>query len=203
MDYAFSIKDSLKQKANIKPKNEAEFFKAYLIFSDNLFNSDNLVNNSNIHNGELPFQKLTWSIMKEQMQFAITYEKDYLLFRLAVFFNYFKKDKYIKYLNNYNQRYEKPNHWHIIFSLIETYSYRSKKENGSYIYLIHHSQEDAIFENLCIDANSYKASWKPNFDLIKSKPLYKIDRNKYLVLNWDYLGNQLYLGTLFDFYHNS
>ena len=33
--------------------------------------------------------------------------------------------------------------------------------------------------------------------------IYKIDRNKYLVLNWDYLGNQLYLGTLFDFYHNS
>ncbi|MBI3233196.1 MAG: hypothetical protein HYZ42_04030 [Bacteroidetes bacterium] len=184
LDYVLFNKDLFKHEGKITPKNEADFFKAYLIFSHNIFNSNELLDNSIKNNDELSFQKLTWLVLKGQMQFVIAYEKDYLLFRLAVFFNYFKIDKYATYLDNYVSKFGKVSYWEIIFRLIEIYSLRYKKDSKDlYVFLISSEQGDSILENLCINLNSYKTGWKPNFDLIKSKPLFKVDNNKYLVDN--------------------
>ena len=72
-------------------------------------------------------------------------------------------------------------------------------------YRIKVDEPEPVLESLVINPREIQGNPDKQFDYLglKEKPLFKFDRNEYIVPHWDYLYNALFTGLIFSLYNNS
>lgn len=158
------------------------------------------------------FAKMIWPTMADNMETNFRMHPYDIMVRGVVFLNYFQfHSGYAKYVVTYLKKHNKKttlNYALDIFQMLNA-NFESIRQNPDAFAGYSFAQAvgfETLYEQFAIDPAAYQAKYrdnKENYAGIKARPLYQLNDNNWLVLNWSFLANKLYEGLVFDFYQNS
>jgi hypothetical protein len=156
------------------------------------------------------FYKRTWSLaIGQNVLNTDTYYFNTLI-KSMCFFDYFQFDlnheEEVKtFLKNTGCENGK-NYAFKNLSLLQTVT-NSYKPDGTRSFLFTPEKElIPLYDLLSLNLSNYKRDHfdSKNFIGLKESPVYKINgTDKYMVVNWNFFGNKIYSGLIFDFYNRS
>lgn len=201
----FSIKDTT-------PEQEFRLLKAYFLFVENRHEQDREVFDAN---KELPddfFYKNTWPILSGQYEAAYLVNPFTAMIRGQVLLNFLEfSSPYSLYLKQFLEKRGYASSWHFVFAMtnIIQESWKPLETGKAFtarFFLSNFKEFKQLFEGFLIDPADYKKNFSAdhrNYSGIKEKPLFRLNDDTFLVLNWNFFSNKLYEGLVFDFYKHS
>ncbi|NVJ48254.1 MAG: hypothetical protein HWE07_14045 [Cytophagia bacterium] len=186
---------------------EMSFFKAYLCHVQQL-TSDYKITQDTTDKLDW-FRKNTWPSLVNQIH-SNTYLNPFDSFiKGLIFLNYFRKHPEFsgitkEFLTNVNAQTP----WQYLFQILQAASSAWDKKRGNNFKQFFLKYDTPLFSQFFGGMTLPK---KPSseylsmdfYSLIKSKPLFELTNDSFLVLDWDFLVNKLYDGLVYDFYSNS
>ena len=194
------------------PEQEFRIFKAYLLIAEEydtetiqLLESAKIGSENDKYN--LHFQRFTWPLLFDQFDLNTGYDATYFLFRASGLMSFIKNNyKYKTYLDTFLQKMEKDTYLNYIFDIAGAITLGYNYEENQYKVGFNSSDKGKVFWDLMsLNLGEYLSDKKNMVDYkgIRTKPLYKLENNFYLVMNWAFLEKQLYTGLIFNFYAQS
>jgi hypothetical protein len=187
-------------EGDLTPEQELNLFKAYLwctqfwtdkqlkAFKGNITNIDELI--------ELfwPFQLPILENL-ESKDFRFQYLKALYFFKFCENNEVFKE-----YLQIFLQEYQLKSWEKYLENILSLYIRKFENLKTPSILTIDSEYKEVqdFIENLCIDVSEFKKT--DDFTGIRSKPIYKIDKNSYLFLNLNFFVDKLFQGVQFEFF---
>jgi len=191
------------------PEQEFNFLKAYLVIVDNVNDSYELSFDVPEEKGEF-FQVATWPTFTDQYEANHPINPINSLTRSLVFFNVLKNlEEFKPYVTSFLNYQQKANYWDYLRTLSDALQLswtNDKQVKLQPFYIPQNEYTKKIIDNFTINPAEYKKRFgenKQNFNGLKSFPVIKIDSERNVVTNWNYITNKFYEGLLFDFYGNS
>ncbi|MDX2174011.1 MAG: hypothetical protein SFY56_12890 [Bacteroidota bacterium] len=186
---------------------EYKVLKAYFSYIDQ-FNTEftSITSKSKVDASDpLRFQKFNWPFLIRQFDFNEKVDPVYQSICTGLLLDYFFiETKYHKYLESYLKFYNRKSVWQFVFDFIELFkvSFQKNEELNVNYFAIQPSEDfNSILDNFSINVEEYKQNQTLHLDNlgIKKKPLFKSKEGYYIVLNWKFFYNSIYMGTFFDF----
>lgn len=153
-----------------------------------------------------------WPSIADSFEINFQINPYHVMVRGIVLLNYLQfRTPYTKYVEQYLKTHNKTTNFHYaidIFNILNTNFQSLKNEQREFAsFTLNRSPGfESLFDQFTLNLEIYKQKYsakKENYAGIKSRPLYRLDDDTWLVLNWTFLSNKLYEGLIFDFYNNS
>lgn len=157
----------------------------------------------------LHFQKVHWPFLIQQFDFNEKIDPAFQSICAGLLLDYFFLDKiHHKNVESYLKFYNRNSVWQFVFDFVELIkiSFEKNKEYGVSFFAIQPSENfTSILDNFSIDIDKYRSDNSLHLDYLgmKKKPLFKSSQGFYIVLNWKFFYNSIYMGTAFDFMEKS
>lgn len=157
----------------------------------------------------LHFQKFHWPFLIQQFDFNEKIDPVYQSICAGLLLDHFFLDeKHFKNVESYLKFYNRNSVWQFVFDFVKLIeiSFQKSKEYNVSLFAIQPSENfTSILDNFSIDIDKYKTDKTLHLDHlgIRKKPLLKSSQGFYIVLNWKFFYNSLYMGTAFDFMEKS
>jgi hypothetical protein len=196
---------------DLTPQEEFNIFKAYFLVAQEFGQAPSSHNEKHVFDQDY-FGKMMWPSLIDNFEIGHPVHPYFNMLRGVVFLNYLQyKTPYRPYVDQFLRRYNKASTLNYVFDVfsILTVNYQSLKvTNKSFAAFVLPQSEgfDALYEHFTMDLSQYQQRYsdkKANYSGIKAKPLLKLNKNIWIVLNWTFLSHKLYEGLLFDFYETS
>lgn len=196
----------------LSPEQDLKLFKAYFLVAEEFGQQPRPKEQALPAFDDDYFAKMIWPTMADNMEINFRVHPYHIMVRGVVFLNYFQfHSAYSKYVVAYLKKHNKKttlNYALDIFQMLNANfeSIRQNPDNFAAHSFAHAIGFETFYEQFAIDPGTYQARYrdnKENYAGIKARPLYKLNENNWLVLNWSFLANKLYEGLVFDFYQNS
>lgn len=176
----------------------------YIDEFNKVFNS--FISQSEIDPGDpLRFQKIHWPVLIQQFDFNEKVDPVYQSICAGLLLDHFFLDpKQHAHVESYLKFYKRNSVWQFVFDFIELIkiSFQKSEKFDVNLFAIQPSEDFvSILDNFSIDIENYKRDSSLHLDYlgIKKKPLLKSSQGFYMVLNWKFFYNSIYMGTAFDF----
>jgi hypothetical protein len=201
----FHIKDT-------SPQQELNFIKAYFLIVEQVNTKYSAFFKFNETSDVNHFQKTTWPTLIDQFEINHNINPFTGMVKGLTFLNYFEfHSPFTAHVKKFLQKNQKEKTWNYILDLMNLIknSWDTQRQDTSKLYPFSFNNSygySSLFENFAISVSDYEREHryeKRNFSGLKSKPLFKIKEQNYIVLNWNFLSNKLYDGLLFDFFNQS
>lgn len=192
-------------------KQELKFLKAYFVIIERINDNYKSVFNLPKNKEDDFFFRISWPTFIEQLEINHSTNPLNNLIKSLIFFNYFEKnDKYQDNVETFLNYHDKNNYWEYCKFLMDILksNWEKDEENSTYgKFLVPNISEiNTLLNNFTIDQKKYKEQYsenKKNYTGLKDKPLMKLDKDFYNVINWNFINNKFYEGLIFDFYKHS
>jgi hypothetical protein len=212
MHYVLTHVFEEKQVDDLTPQQELNVFKAYFLVAQETGQAP-LTDKSKLPAfDEDYFSKMMWPSMLDGFEINMRTDPYATLLRGVVFLNYLQfHTPYKAHVESFLRMHGKVttlNYAFDVFNILNV-NFRSLKESNNQFasFTIARSPGfESIMAQFSLDPNEYRQQYvgkKENSAGIKSRPLYQLDENTWLVLNWSFLSSKLYEGLVFEFYHTS
>lgn len=193
---------------------ELKIFKAFISMNTEIAETDALDMQSILtetkEEGGFNLIKLMWPHLLSQYEFIATPHLPYEAHKGIAFIKFIENhskfsatiSEYFRILgcNNGEEYISK------YLSIIMPHETKPTPKNpNDYFYTIKLTQADPVINNLVFSIPEYQSCPENshNYKGIRQKPLFELETNRYIVLNWDYLINALFSGLLFSFYYDT
>jgi len=196
----------------LSPEQDLKVFKAYFLVAEEFGQQPRPVEQALPTFDNDYFAKMIWPTMADNMESNFRVHPYHIMVRGVVFLNYFQfHSDYTKYVAAYLNKHNKKTTLNYAFDIFQMLnanfeSIRQNPDGFAASSFAHAEGFETLYEQFAIDPVAYQAKYrvtKENYAGIKARPLYKLNENNWLVLNWAFLSNKLYEGLVFDFYQNS
>ncbi|MBS1585536.1 MAG: hypothetical protein JSS82_08300 [Bacteroidetes bacterium] len=194
-------------------EDELNIFKAFIAIGDEIIERDLETQKKAIDEAKLGGEnliKLMWPHLIRQFEFTSHVDPIFEAHKGMAFMAFIEEHhkfgplvkKYFSSLGcNSGQEY-----LHRILSIAIPHLKREKSENPmDYFFRIKVETPEPVLEALVIDPVAVQLNPDKQYDYLglKEKPIFKFQRNEYIVPYWDFLYNALFTGLLFSLYNNS
>jgi hypothetical protein len=197
---------------DLTPAQELNVFKAYFLIAEQ-YAKENKKDNPEIQvDDEHYFGKMMWPALLDQFEVCQPVNPYLMMLRGVVFLNYLQfHSEYTVYVENYLRQHGKPTVLHYVLDIFQILltNYKSIGQGGTGTSSFAVKKADgfeSIFNQFTLNVAEYQTAFgtqKSNYTGIKSKPLFRLNDDTWIVLNWSFLQNKMYEGLLFDFYEHS
>jgi hypothetical protein len=196
----------------LSPAQDLKLFKAYFLVAEEFGQQPRPVEQPLPAFDEDYFAKMIWPTMADNMEINFRIHPYHIMVRGVVFLNYFQfHTDYAKYVVAYLKKHNKKTTLNYAFDIFQMLNanFESIRQNPDAFAAYSFGPAtgfETFYEQFAIDPVAYQAKYrdkKENYAGIKARPLYQLNENNWLVLNWSFLANKLYEGLVFDFYQNS
>ncbi len=191
---------------------ELNFLKAYFVVAEQVNEKYIVAFDENTKlNGDY-FQTNTWPTLFDQFEINHRQNPFTGMVKGIALFNFLEfHSPYGEYVRRFLSKHKKEKSWNYILDLMTLIksSWDTIKERPDKLPPFSFKGIEgfnSLFESFTLSVAEYVKGYsegKKNFTGLKSKPLFEIKKDHYLVLNWNFLSNKLYDGLLFDFYSQS
>lgn len=194
------------------PKQELNFLKAYFVVAEQVNEKYMIAFDENSKLDGDYFQKNTWPTLFDQFEINHRQNPFTGMIKGMALFNFLEfHSPYGEYVRRFLAKHKKEKSWNYILDLMTLIksSWDIIKEGPDKLppFSLKSTEGfNSLFESFTISVQGYSKGYsesKKNFTGLKSKPLFEIKKDHFLVLNWNFLSNKLYDGLLFDFYSQS
>ncbi|MBW4888906.1 hypothetical protein KXQ82_04240 [Mucilaginibacter sp. HMF5004] len=193
-------------------EQELNVFKAYFLIAEQAANQNKKEQAE--HNVDDPqyFEKMMWPSLIDQFEVSQPVNPYLVMLRGIVFLNYLQvHSEYGEYVKNYLKLHGKATAMNYVLDICQLLMTNFKSigpgGTGTSSFFIRRAEGfETLFEQFTINVNDYRLKFsngKSNYSGIKAKPLFRLNEDTWIVLNWSFLGNKMYEGLIFDFYENS
>lgn len=186
---------------------ETSFFKAYLCHVQQL-TSDYKISKDTRDEFDW-FRKNSWPFLVNQIH-SNTYTNPFDSFiKGLIFLNYFNKHpEYSKITRDFLTNVNADTPWQYSFQIMQAASSAWDNNSGQSFKQFFLKYDTPLFskffEGMTLPKRPSSGQVSMDFySLLKSKPLFELTEDSFLVLDWDFLVNKLYDGLIYDFYSNS
>ncbi|MDB4999292.1 MAG: hypothetical protein JWR76_369 [Mucilaginibacter sp.] len=197
---------------DLTPLEELNIFKAYFLVAQQ-FGQVPVEDKSTLPKfDEDYFAKMMWPSLTDSFEINFRTNPYFVMVRGIVLLNYLQfHSPYKLFVEQYLRKHGKVTNFNYaldIFNILNTNfeSIREGKTTFASFTLGRSPGFDSLFDQFSLDIETYQQKYttgKENYSGIKSRPLYCLDQDTWLVLNWSFLSNKLYEGLIFDFYNIS
>jgi len=200
------------ENEELSPEQDLKIFKAYFLVAEEFGQQPRPRGQLLPEFDEDYFAKMIWPTMVDNMESNFRVHPYHIMVRGIVFLNYFQfHSDYAKYVAAYLKKHDKKTTLNYAFDIFQMLNanFKSIRQNPHSFAAYSFAKAtgfETLYEQFAIDPVAYQAKYgesKENYAGIKARPLYKLNENNWLVLNWSFLANKLYEGLVFDFYQNS
>lgn len=194
------------------PEQELNILKAYFIISKNIHENyypekiEGKIEEK-IDENEL-FRKFLWPVIVDQIEINNPINPYVNLIKGLNFLNYFEQNENYKiFLETFLKKNNKTDKWNYILDLMNLLEKSWTNENSNIRPFLVDNKNIlfTFFDSFILNQKDYKIRYekdKLNYTGLKDKPII-LNRNKLIILNWNFISNKLYEGLIFDFYKNS
>ncbi|MBO6881781.1 hypothetical protein [Winogradskyella sp.] len=201
------------RKGNIidsSPLQELNFFKAYFLIVERLNKKFTRVYNNNINTEGDFFQTHTWPTLIQQIIASNRTSLIPNLIKGRAFLNFFENsplyEKNVKKFLSYNNQENASAYIMSLLSfLANSFNKDMRDSNGKFI-LNEINSNNTLIQNYLLNIDDYKKKYGANYRNytgLLEKPIFSMDSENCIVLNWDFMAKKLYDGLIFDFYEYS
>jgi hypothetical protein len=196
----------------LSPEQDLNLFKAYFLVAEEFGQQPRPKERALPTFDDDYFGKMIWPTMADNMESNFRMHPYDIMVRGVVFLNYFQfHSDYGKYVVAYLKKHNKKTTLNYAFDVFQMLNanFESIRKNPDALAGNSFARAvgfETLYEQFAIDPAAYQARYrdnKENYAGIKARPLYQLNDNNWLVLNWSFLANKLYEGLVFDFYQNS
>lgn len=194
------------------PEQELNVFKAYFLVAQ-LYGEQPRTDKATIPAfGPDYFARMLWPSLADNFEINFRIHPYHIMVRGVVFLNYLQfHTKYTPFVEQYLKKHGKVTNLNYVLDifLMLNSNFEAIKQGKSLFasFTLGRSPGfDSLFDQFTLDPGEYKRQYadkKDNYAGLKSRPLFQLDENTWLVLNWSFLSNKLYEGLVFDFYNAS
>ena len=183
-------------------------FKAYLVIVDRY--NDHLGNipevDSTVSHLEF-FNRRTWPMLFPQHEFNRDVDAFLALVQVHILFQELEQSKYAACALRYCQTFGCADGYHLVRKLLGILRVSRKTNDGkNRVFRLDQITHEyrPLLDNLVHGLGSSNVPWNPgSLAALKQYPLYKLNEDQYVVLNWDYLYRAMYEAIVRDFYVRS
>jgi hypothetical protein len=192
------------------PEQELNIFKAYFLVAQ--LSGEQPRKDAAPALGPDYFAQMIWPSLADNFEVNFRIHPYHILVKGVVFLNYFQfHTPHTEFVENYLRKHGKVTNLNYvldIFMMLNSNfeSIRQGKSLFASFTLGRSPGFDSLFDQFTLNPADYQRQFsekKENYAGIKSSPLFKLNDDTWLVLNWSFLSQKLYEGLIFDFYKES
>ncbi len=193
----------------LSPEHDLKLFKAYFLVAEEFGQQPRPIEQALPAFDDDYFAKMIWPTMADNMEINFRVHPYHIMARGVVFLNYFQfHSDYTKYVVAYLKKHNKKTTLNYAFDIFQMLNanFESIRQNPDAFAAYSFGPAagfETLYEQFAIDPVAYQAKYrdnKENYAGIKARPLYKLNDNNWLVLNWSFLANKLYEGLVFTIF---
>ena len=196
---------------DLTPAQEFNVFKAYFLAAEQ-FGQAPVDEREAPPFDETYFARVMWPSMADGFEINMRNNPYYAMIRGVVLLNYLQhRSDHKKYVDDFLRLHNKVttlNYAFDVFNILNV-SFRSLKNKDlkfASFTVANSAGFESLFAQFRLDRAAYREKYalkKENYAGIKANPLYRLNADTWLVLNWSFLSNKLYESLIFDFYNTS
>lgn len=189
-------------------ENEFAFLKAYMILSERMSNrlATKLVG-KDVQG--IPLQNRLWPIAIDQIVSERRLDPTIELVKSIAFLNFMEFDSETRlFVTEFLSKQNKATSWNYVLDIVNIISQvwqqnEERTERFPAFSIRGNSASNSFFEHCTINIEDYQTLYgeqKLNYTGLKATPLFKLEDESLLILNWNFLARKVYEGLIFDFY---
>jgi hypothetical protein len=190
-------------KLDTTPEDELNFFKAYTIITDRLF--ENVELNHPYNDIQERLQRLTWTSLKDQYLLNKPLQYFTSLVKAKCFFDtLLESELYRPYIDQFLKEIGDPNSLTYLFRYVGLIQSTYEGDEAKCM-IIEDKNTEKFLSSLAINVDEYKmryATQHSGYLGFKDKPLLKFE-DKYVVFDWNLFSGKIFHGLIYDIHNNT
>jgi hypothetical protein len=212
INYLIVNLNSKSEREYIDEIDDFNFLKAYFLFVES--NDENLLNKVDFSSYDLDpdntYYKIHWPLLINQFEFAIGNKtlKNQLILGLVVLHFLSNDERYKNIIASFLNDLKSNSFFDYVYQIISHFEYVNNDTTNFYNRFLVKTEDEFLkkfYESNALNIEEFRnnKSSEISFTGLKSKPLYKVSNDTFLVLDWSFFYKKIYDSLYFDLFEKT